>query len=140
MDITSAIDWASQRSVGTLITIRRDSRPQSSDVAYWIKNGNIVISLTETRAKTRNIAADPRVVFHVSDPGQMSYVSFDGRADLSATTSELHDDTADALAEYFEAVSDKAHPDWNKYRQAMIDEQRLLATITIASAVGWVHS
>ncbi len=140
MDITTAIDWASQRSVGTLITIRRDGRPQSSDVAYWIKDGKIVISLTETRAKTRNIAADPRVVFHVSEPRQMSYVSFDGVADLSATTTEPNDETADALAEYFEAVSGKPHPDWDEYRQAMIDEQRLLATITVGSAVGWLHS
>ncbi|MFT6764962.1 MAG: hypothetical protein ACJAXA_003640, partial [Candidatus Aldehydirespiratoraceae bacterium] len=28
MDINTAIDWASKRTVGTLITIRRDGRPQ----------------------------------------------------------------------------------------------------------------
>lgn len=139
MDITTAIDWASERSVGTLITIRRDGRPQSSDVAYWMTQDKIVISLTETRAKTRNIAADPRVVFHVSEPRQMSYVSFDGVAELSATTTEPGDETADALVEYFKAVSGE-HADWDEYRQAMIDERRLLATITVNSAVGWLHA
>lgn len=139
MDVNTAIDWASQRTVGTLITIRRDGRPQSSDVAYWINNGKIVVSLTETRAKTRNIAADPRVVLHVSEPTKMSYVSLDGVASLSATTTQLDDAASDALVEYFEGVSGKPHPDWAEYRQAMIDEQRLTATITIASAVGWLH-
>lgn len=139
MDINTAIDWASQRTVGTLITIRRDGRPQSSDVAYWINNGKIVVSLTETRAKTRNIAADPRVVLHVTEPTKMSYVSFDGVASLSATTTQPDDAASDALVEYFEGVSGKPHPDWAEYRQAMIDEQRLTATITIASAAGWLH-
>lgn len=139
MDITTATDWAERRSVATLITIRRDGRPQSSDVAYWIKDGKIIISLTEKRAKTRNITADPRVVFHVSEPRQMSYVSFDGVAELSAVTTERGDETSDALVEYFEAVSGEPHPDWDEYRQAMIDEQRLLATITVGSAVGWLH-
>jgi PPOX class probable F420-dependent enzyme len=139
MDIATAIDWASQRTVGTLITIRRDGRPQSSDVAYWIKHGTVVVSLTESRAKTRNIAADPRVVLHISEPSKMSYVSLDGVASLSATTTRPDDDTSDALVEYFEGVSGKPHPDWAEYRQAMIEEQRLLATITIGSAVGWLH-
>ncbi len=139
MDIDTAIDWAAQRTVGTLITIRSDGRPQSSDVAYWIKDGKVVVSLTESRAKTRNIAADPRVVLHVSEPSKMSYVSLDGRATLSATTTRADDATSDALVEYFEGVSGKPHPDWAEYRQAMIDEQRLTATITIGSAVGWLH-
>lgn len=139
MDISTAANWAAQRSVGTLITIRRDGRPQSSDVAYWINEAKIIISLTETRAKTRNIAADPRVVLHVSEPQQMSYVSFDGVADLSATTTAPDDETADALVEYFQAISGE-HSDWDEYRHAMIDERRLIATITINSAVGWLHS
>lgn len=139
MDINAATTWASQRTVGTLITIRRDGRPQSSDVAYWVNGDEIVISLTETRAKTRNIANDPRVVLHVSEPQQASYVSFDGVASLSATTTQPDDATGDALVAYYEATAGKAHPDWDEYRQAMVDEQRLLATITIASAVGWLH-
>lgn len=139
MDINEATAWASQRTVGTLITIRGDGRPQSSDVAYSIDGNQIVISLTETRAKTRNIARDPRVVLHVSEPRQASYVSLDGTATLSATTTQPNDATSDALVAYYEATAGKAHPDWDEYRQAMIDEQRLLATVTVASAVGWLH-
>ena len=139
MDIDTALRWASQRTVGTLVTIRSDGRPQSSDVAYRIHDAKIIVSLTETRAKTRNIAADPRVVFHVSDPATMSYVSFDGIAELSPTTRQVDDATGDALIEYYEAVAGKPHPDWNEYRQAMIDEQRLIASIGAITAVGQIH-
>lgn len=139
MDIETALHWASQRTVGTLITIRNDGRPQSSDVAYRIDDATIIVSLTETRAKTRNIAADPRVVFHVSNPATMSYVSFDGIAALTATTREPDDETSDALVAYYEAVAGTPHPDWDEYRRAMIDERRLLATISPRSAVGQIH-
>lgn len=139
MDITTALEWAEQRRIGTLITLRRDGRAQSSDITYLVQDGKIVISLTETRAKTKNIANDPRVLLHVSDPNTMSYVSIDGVAQLSPTTTELGDATSDALVEYYRTAAGNEHPDWDEYRQAMIDERRLLASISIASAVGWLN-
>lgn len=139
MHLDIALDWIAQRTVATLITIRSDGRPQSSDIAYRIHDGQIVISLTETRAKTRNIAADPRVVLHLSDPGAWSYVSIDGIAELSAVTTRPGDATSDALVEYYEGVTGEAHPDWDEYRQAMVAERRLLATITPNSVVGQIR-
>lgn len=135
MDVQQALDWASKRRVGTLITLRRDGRAQSSDITYWVRDSKVEISLTESRAKTRNMAADPRVVLHVSDPSTMSYVSLDGVAELSPTTERSGDATSDALVEYYRSVAGE-HPDWDEYRQAMIDEKRLIATITINTAVG----
>ena len=69
----------------------------------------------------------------------MSYVSFDGTAELSPTTTVPDDATSDALVAYYETVAGTAHPDWVEYRQAMIDERRLLATIRVGNAVGQVH-
>jgi hypothetical protein len=115
MHLDIALDWIAQRTVATLITIRSDGRPQSSDIAYRIHDGQIVISLTETRAKTRNIA------------------------ELSAVTTRPGDATSDALVEYYEGVTGEAHPDWDEYRQAMVAERRLLATITPNSVVGQIR-
>ncbi len=36
-------------------------------------------------------------------------------------------------------VAGQAHPDWDEYRQAMIDEGRLIAVFTPAKAVGQTH-
>lgn len=138
MNLDTALVWASERKLGTLITIRRDGRPQSSDVSYTVVDGKFVISLTETRAKTKNIRADNRVVLHISQPKMHWYVSFDGTAELSPPAMALGDSTNTALMDYFEAVAGKPHPDWNEYQQAMIDEQRLLATLTPTTAVGMI--
>jgi PPOX class probable F420-dependent enzyme len=139
MDLTTALNWASERRTAVLITLRKDGRPQSSDVAYTVKDGTFVISLTADRAKTANMRRDPRVVVHITDPGSWSYTSFDGTMELMPVTTAVDDATSDALVEYFEAVSGGPHPDWDEYRQAMVDEGRLLAHLTPASVVGQVH-
>jgi PPOX class probable F420-dependent enzyme len=139
MDLTTALNWASERRTAVLITLRKDGRPQSSDVAFTVKDGTFVISLTADRAKTANMRRDPRVVVHITEPGSWSYTSFDGTVELMAVTTAVDDATNDALVEYFEAVSGGPHPDWDEYRQAMVDEGRLLVHLTPASVVGQVH-
>jgi hypothetical protein len=43
------------------------------------------------------------------------------------------------LVEYYEAVNGSPHPNWDEYRQAMVDQGRLIARFTPTSAVGQVH-
>lgn len=139
MDLDEALAWAATRNKAVLITIRKDGRPQSSDVAYDVQDGTLVVSVTDDRAKTANMRRDPRIVLHLTDPPSWSYVSFDGTAELSAVTTEPGDATSDALCAYYEAVAGEPHPDWDEYRAAMVAEKRLLVTFTPTSAVGQVH-
>ena len=48
--------------LGVLATIKRDGRPQLSNVTYHFEPRDLVIevSITEPRAKTRNLRRDPR--------------------------------------------------------------------------------
>jgi PPOX class probable F420-dependent enzyme len=138
MDLDSALEWASQRRNGTLITLRKDGRAQSSDISYALVDGAPTISVTADRAKTANMRRDPRVVLHVSDPGNWSYVSIDATAELSAVAGEPGDETCDRLVAYFEAVTGEPHPDWDEYRRAMVDDGRLVVTLHPRSAVGQV--
>jgi len=139
MELDQALTWASERSNAVLITLRRDGRAQSSDIAYAVQDGTFVISLTADRAKARNMARDPRVVLHITEPSSWSYVSFDGTAELTEPTTAPGDATADALVAYYEQVAGKPHPDWAEYRAAMVAEQRLLAVVTPTSVVGQIH-
>lgn len=139
MDITTALEWAQTRRNAVLITLRKDGRAQSSDIAYALDGDTFLISITESRAKTANMRRDPRVVLHITEPGSWSYVAFDGLVDLLPATISVEDDTNDALVAYFEAVSGGPHPDWDEYRQAMVDEGRLIARLTPSSVVGQVH-
>ena len=134
MDIASAVAWASDRSLGVLITIRSDGRPQSSDIVYDLDGGTFVVSVTEGRAKTANLRRDSRAVLHVSDAGSWSYVSFDGAVELSPAATRPDDATCDALVRYYEGVTGKPHPDWDEYRSAMESERRVLIRFAIERA------
>ena len=140
MDVVQALDWAATRRTAVLITLRKDGRAQSSDVAYTVKDGTFVVSLTADRAKTANMRRDDRVVLHITDPPTWSYLSIDGVAALSAITTEPGDPTSEALVDYFRSVSGKEHPDWEEYRTAMVDEKRLICTIRPTGAVGQINS
>ena len=137
MELTEAIDWASERRLGVLITIRADGRPQSSDIVYYVDNGVFHISVTDGRAKTANLRRDPRAVLHVSDEEAWSYVSLDGTVELSPVATSADDATSDALVSYFERVAG-THSNWDEYRQAMIDERRLIARFTPTDATGYL--
>lgn len=136
LDIDTALHWATGRTPAVLITTKTDGSPQSSDVAFAVINGEIVVSITDDRAKTANIRRDPRVVVHVTAPSDWSYVAFSGEAVLSPVTNDPDDATANELVEYYENVTGGPHPDWDDYRAAMIAEKRLTARLRPSRAVG----
>ena len=103
MEISQALEWAAGRRNAVLITLRRDGRAQSSDIAFGVVDDTIKISVTHDRAKTRNILRDGRVVFHISEPSSYSYVSIDAIATVSdvaydAATQTAQIDLANTLA------------------------------------------
>ncbi|MEM9517802.1 MAG: PPOX class F420-dependent oxidoreductase [Actinomycetota bacterium] len=138
MDIPQALTWAATQTHGVLITLRKDGRAQSSDVVFTVIDDQICISLTDDRAKTRNMRRDPRVVFHITSPGSWSYASIDATADLMPVTTDPGDATADALVAVYRDVAGE-HDDWDEFRAAMIDEGRLVARLTPNSVTGQVH-
>lgn len=139
MDMEAALLWASARTDAVLITIRRDGRPQSSDISYHLADGVFAISVTDGRAKTANMRRDPRVVLHLTDRSSWSYLSFDGTVELMPSAAAPDDATADALVEYYRAVAGEEHPDWDEYREAMVTEGRLIVRFTPTSVVGQLH-
>lgn len=139
MELTKALAWSAERKNAVLITLRKDGRAQSSDIVYAITDGRFEISLTDDRAKTVNMRRDPRVVLHITEPGSWSYLSFDGTVELTAVTTTVGDATSDLLVDYYEKVAGEPHSDWDEYRQAMVDEGRLIAVFTPTKVVGQIH-
>jgi PPOX class probable F420-dependent enzyme len=139
IDLDTAINWARHRKHGVLITIRRDGRPQSSDIAYAVLDDQFKISLTANRAKTANARRDPRVVLHLSDPGSWTYLSFDGMLELSPVAESPEDGTVDELVSYYEQVAGGPHPNWDEFRRAMVSEQRMIATLRPTAVVGQIN-
>lgn len=138
MDIDEALTWATGRRNGVLITLRRDGRAQSSDVAFAVIDGRIEVSVTDDRAKTRNITRDNRVVLHLTDPASWSYVSIDALAELSPVAEAPDDSTVEELIALFRAVAGE-HDDWDDFRRAMVAEKRRVIRLRPQAATGQIH-
>ena len=139
MQISEAIEFVAERKNAMLLAIKSDGRPQSSNVVYVVNDaGQILISVTEGRAKTKNLRRDPRASLHVNRDDFWAYVVVEADVQLTAVAASPYDDTVDQLVEYFRAVADE-HDNWDEYRQAMVDDQRLIMTLTPTHAYGMLH-
>jgi PPOX class probable F420-dependent enzyme len=138
MDLGSALDFARSHHRCVLVTLKADGRPQSSNVMSWTDAEGVVrVSLTDDRAKTRNLRRDPRVSLHITADDFWSYVVLDGVATLTAVAVDPDDATCDALVALYRALSGE-HPDWDDYRRAMVADRRLLLEVRPIYAYGMV--
>ncbi len=131
------LDLLREQRIGTLVTLKRDGRPQLSNVGYAYDPEARVIRLMVTydRAKTRNLRRDPRASFFVSDSNGFSYMIAEGDAELSPITTDEHDAVADELVEVFRGFQGE-HPDWEGFRAAMVRERRLVIRLHVNRVYG----
>jgi PPOX class probable F420-dependent enzyme len=122
---------------GVLATIRGNGRPQLSNVnyAYDELGPTLTISITDDRAKTRNLRRDPRASFHVTTPDGWAYAVADATAELSPVAQSPEDATVEALVDLYRAISGE-HPDWDDYRAAMVRDRRLVLRLNIERVYG----
>ncbi|MDX3191583.1 PPOX class F420-dependent oxidoreductase [Streptomyces sp. MN03-5084-2B] len=139
-DDTALKDFLAAHRRGVLATIRRDGRPQLSTITYLYdpETATFIASITETRAKAKNMRRDPRVTFHVGSEDGWSYVVAEGRASLTPPAVAPDDDTVEALVDYYRRASGE-HPDWAEYREAMVTDQRVLLTVHVEKLLGLVR-
>jgi PPOX class probable F420-dependent enzyme len=125
---------------GVLVTLRKDGRPQLSNVTYgWdTETQTIRVSTTDDRAKTANLRRDPRASFYVTSGDFWSYVVVDGRAELSAVARDPHDGAVEELVDLYRSIQGE-HPDWDDYRAAMVRDKRLVVSVRAEHAYGMVR-
>ena len=125
-------------SLGVLATIKGDGRPQLSNVSYHFDARHVAIqvSITDPRAKTRNLRRDPRASVHVSSDDGWAYAVAEGDAQLTPAATAPDDDTVEGLIALYRNISGSEHPDWDEYRRAMVDDRRVLMTMPITHLYG----
>ncbi|MFJ7150720.1 PPOX class F420-dependent oxidoreductase [Streptomyces sp. NPDC100445] len=122
---------------GVLVTLRRDGRPQLSNVThtYYPDERIIRISVTEDRAKTRNLRRDPRASYHVTSADRWAYTVAEGTAELTPVAAGPHDETVEELVRLYRDVNGE-HPDWDDFRAAMVRDHRLVVRLRVERAYG----
>jgi PPOX class probable F420-dependent enzyme len=96
----------SGNSLGVLATIKGDGRPQLSNVSYYFdkRNLSIQVSITEPRAKTRNLRRDPRASIHVCSDDGWAYAVAEGEATLTPPAAAPDDDTVEARIALYRSI------------------------------------
>ena len=136
MTLSEALAFVADRHQGVLTTIRANGRPQLSNIVFAVgADGLLRISVTETRAKTKNLRRDPRASLYVPGDTFWSYVVVEAAADLSAVAAEPHDAVVEELVALYRQAQGE-HPDWDEYRQAMVDQGRLVVRLRPERAYG----
>ncbi len=127
VDRAELLDFVRTRHKGTLVTLRRDGRPQLSPVSCGVDDqGRIVVSTYPERAKARNARRDPRVSVLVhSDDWNDPYVQVDGTAEVIDMP-----EAVEPLVDYYRCIAGE-HPDWDEYREAMARQGKSLIRVTV---------
>jgi PPOX class probable F420-dependent enzyme len=139
MDLTAALSFAKDRRNGVLVTLKRDGRPQLSNIAYALgEDGRIRISVTADRAKTKNLRRDTRASLYVPGDNFWAYVVIDGTAEVTPVAAAPDDATVDELVMLYRSVGGE-HPNWDEYRATMVHDDRLVVRIVPEHGYGMIN-
>lgn len=124
---------------GALATLKRDGRPQLSNVTYLFDPAadTFRVSTRDGLAKVANIRRDPRVSLYVTTASGRAYAVAEGRAELSAVAADAHDAVVEELIEVYRAIAGE-HPDWDEYRAAMVTDKRLVLRVRVERLYGLI--
>ena len=136
MDLDTALSFAKERRNGVLVTHKRDGRPQLSNITYLVTDeGTVQISVTSGRAKFANLTRDPRASLYVGREDFWAYAVIEADVEITPPAKEPNDATVEALIDLYRKVAGE-HPDWDDYRRAMVDDGRVVLTLTPTHAYG----
>jgi PPOX class probable F420-dependent enzyme len=123
--------------IGVLATLRADGRPQLSPVTpYYDRDKGIVyVSITEGRAKTKNLRRDPRAALEVTSADGWGWATADGTAELIGPSTDPNGPEVDALVDYYRSAAGE-HPDWDEYRSVMVADRRVLLALHVERVYG----
>jgi PPOX class probable F420-dependent enzyme len=127
VDRSGLVAFVRPRHQAVLATTRSDGSPQLSPVTMGVDpEGAIVIATYPERAKVRNLRLRPTATVCVlSDSFNGEWVQVTGPATVVDLPEAL-----DGLVIYFRSISGE-HPDWDEYRQAMVDQGKVLLAVTV---------
>ena len=130
MDIEGARQFIRNNHRAVLATTRADGSPQLSPITVALDDaGRAIISTRETAMKVHNLRRHPRAsLCLLNDRFFGEWGQIEGDVEIVALPKAM-----DLLVDYYRSVSGE-HPDWDDYRQAMVNERRVVLRITIDRA------
>jgi PPOX class probable F420-dependent enzyme len=136
MELNDALAAARANRDSVLTTIRRNGRPQLSNVLHAVDDDGLIrISTTADRAKFKNLQREPWAALHVNGENHFSYAVIEGDVTLSDVAAEPDDAAVEELVELYRSMVGE-HDDWDEYRAAMVSDRRAVVRISPTRAYG----
>jgi PPOX class probable F420-dependent enzyme len=136
VELAEALEAARATHQSVLTTLRRDGKPQLSNVLHYVDDEGVIrVSTTVDRAKFNNLRRQPWAALKVDGETFWSYAVIEADVELSEAAAEPSDATVGQLVDYYRAINGE-HPDWDDYRRAMVAERRVVARLTPTRAYG----
>jgi PPOX class probable F420-dependent enzyme len=136
MELDDALAFARDHRKSVLTTIRRNGHPQLSNVMHHVSDdGAILVSITADRAKYKNVHREPWAALHVTADDFWSYAVLEGPVETSAVAAAPDDEAVEELVRLYRDLQGE-HDDWDAYRQAMVDDRRLVLRLRPDRAYG----
>src|SRR6478735_3724008 len=136
MELTTAAEFARQHRRSVLVTMRRDGRPQLSNVMHHVDADGVVrVSITADRAKYHNLRREPWAALHVTQDDFWAYLVLEGPAEVATPAEAVDDPTVEELVRLYRDLAGE-HADWDDYRRAMVADRRTVVRLRADRAYG----
>jgi PPOX class probable F420-dependent enzyme len=136
VELEQALAAARANHQSVLTTLRRDGKPQLSNVLHAVgDDGLIRISTTADRAKYANLVRTPWAALKVDGESFWSYAVIEGEVTTSEVAAAPDDAAVEELVELYRSLSGE-HSDWDDYRRAMVADRRVVVRLRPTRAYG----
>ena len=136
MELPDALAFARTTRQSVLTTIRRNGRPQLSNVLHAVgDDGLIRISVTADRAKYKNLVREPWAALHVTREDFFAYAVIEADVELSDIAARPDDPAVEELVELYRSLVGE-HEDWDAYRNSMVADRRAVVRLRPTRAYG----
>ena len=111
---------------GVMTSFRRNGMPQLSIVTVYPRDGGVGVSITENRAKFKNLLRDPRCSLLISHADWWSgFLVFEGKVELSHSGNTDPEKLPMARRYIFSATTRRRSADWDEYDRIANEDKRV---------------
>jgi PPOX class probable F420-dependent enzyme len=136
MEVSDALAFARTKRQSVLVTIKKDGRPQLSNVLHTIDDDGVIrVSVTADRAKYHNLAREPWAALHVTRDDFYAYAVLETDVTLSPIAERVDDAAVEELVALYRSLMGE-HPNWDEYRATMVKDRRLVVRLAPTHAYG----
>ena len=130
MDLDEARAFIREHHGAVLATRKKSGGVQMTPVGAGVDSeGRVVISSREHAFKVRNLRRDPYVsLLILSDGISGQWIQVEGTAEVVSLP-----DAMEPLVDYYRGISGE-HPDWDDYRRAMAEQERVIVRVALERA------